>query len=77
MGEQVYARADKPGDPFSIECTPRPPVTGLLAAAREFGEALGGLLKPVQDLRACLIDVLEQPTEQAAEPSDESPDQKR
>ncbi|MGB1147600.1 MAG: ATP-dependent DNA helicase, partial [Alphaproteobacteria bacterium] len=63
VGEQVYARADKPGDPFSIECTPRPPVPGLLAAAREFGEALGGLLKPVQDLRACLIDVLEQPTE--------------
>ena len=74
VGEQVYARADKPGDPFSIECTPRPPVTGLLAAAREFGEALGGLLKPVQDLRACLIDVLEQPTEQAAEQSDASPD---
>jgi len=62
VGEQVYARADKPGDPFSIECTPRPPITGLLAAAREFQDALGRLLKPVQDLRACLIDVLEQPT---------------
>ena len=33
VGEQVYARADKPGDPFSIECTPRPPIAGLLAAA--------------------------------------------
>ena len=27
-----------------IECTPRPPITGLLTGAREFQDALGGFV---------------------------------
>ena len=53
-----------PATPFPSNAPRAHPSPACWPPRREFQDALGRLLKPVQDLRACLIDVLEQPTGQ-------------
>lgn len=48
---QVYARAPSRGEGYSLETEPRPPLDGLLEAARELDSALQRLEGPLAELR--------------------------
>ncbi len=48
---QVYARAPSRGEGYSLETEPRPPLEGLLDAARELDGALERLERPLAGLR--------------------------
>ncbi|WP_408938990.1 ATP-dependent DNA helicase [Haematospirillum jordaniae] len=52
--QQVYARSQEGGHPYSLEADVEPPVPGLTAAAAELERALETLSRPVQDLMKAL-----------------------
>ncbi len=54
IGQQVYARSEKAGDPYSIECEPHPLNDGILERAKNLDNALLQLLDPLKKLKAIL-----------------------
>ena len=68
VGEQVYARNNRKVEAFSIECAPRPPVPGMIAAAKDLARALDDLVKPIRVMKKTLLALLE-----ALEPGPEIP----
>ena len=50
VGQQVYARAEKAGDPYSIECVPHPLNDGVLERAKNLDQALTELITPLKKL---------------------------
>ena len=59
VGEQVYARNNRTLGAFSIECTPRPPIPGLVAAAKDLARALEDLVNPIRAMKQTLLALLE------------------
>ncbi|MCA8929244.1 MAG: ATP-dependent DNA helicase [Alphaproteobacteria bacterium] len=53
--QQVRARAPSTSGPFSLECNARPPVEGLLEAARDLASALEKIRQPLAKLRQILL----------------------
>jgi len=53
--EQVYARANRPDDPYSLECALRPASEALVAAAARLDGALAGLADPLKRLAHGLL----------------------
>jgi len=61
---QVYARALGRDGPYGLETEPRPPIDGLVDAARELDRALAQLERPVRTLAAKLAGKLDAEAEQ-------------
>ncbi len=57
--EQVYARVNRPGDPYSLETELRPVSEPLLAAGGELDQALARLIAPVKKLYNGLLQRLD------------------
>lgn len=60
---QVYARAKKSADPYTLECGTQPLIDGLSAAAERLEKNLAGLRLPMQKLAAHLLRRLEDQAE--------------
>ncbi len=52
---QVYARASGQDQPYSLEAPARPPVEGLLDAAKALSDGLGKLIRPLKTLRQLML----------------------
>lgn len=51
----VYARVDNAESPFDLEVSVEEPTAELLSAAARLHEGLGGLARPIRQLRECLL----------------------
>ncbi|SDG44000.1 ATP-dependent DNA helicase DinG [Limimonas halophila] len=62
--EQVYARVNRPNDPYSLEAELRPPTDALVHAAGELDGKLENLLTPMQRLLKALRQRLDDESDQ-------------
>jgi len=52
--QQVFARSRNPDSPYGLECDVRPPVDGLIEAARDLAQALADIRDPLVKLKGAL-----------------------
>lgn len=62
--QQVRARVPSTSGPFSLECDARPPVDGLLEAARDLAAGLEKIRQPLAKLRQILLQRLDDEAEE-------------
>ncbi|MGO1119874.1 ATP-dependent DNA helicase [Rhodovibrionaceae bacterium A322] len=58
--QQVFARSQKAGEGYSLECPLYPVIDGLTDAAADLSKALDELLRPLQAVEKCLAQKLDQ-----------------
>ncbi len=61
--QQVYARTNRSGDPYSMECDARPPVEQLLERGDILGASLKSLREPMEGLARALVKLLDEQSE--------------